>query len=323
MASVERLRKNHGVVRASVTRTLTLLTDELQASVADAAQVESHIAYLIQKNAELVNLNKDIFDATDDDAYEEELEAAEDYDRKVCYAVSRARFFLREAANKATATSTSTPEATLPNVDAGGASTTANNEVGDPSRRVTEMTPSPGIVPRHRTVVLPKLQIPTSSGALRDWQSFWDHFSATIHLNDELLQIEKFKYLLSYFTGAAKRAIEGIRLTEDNYSIAIKTLTQRFGRRDLLINEHVDHLLALAPVKSSAEVEKLRLLFDKVQFRVSALTGLGVSPDQYNVVLNRVLMKCLPDDLAILYRQKAKEAPQDTSGVATPEERAR
>ncbi|KAH7961374.1 hypothetical protein HPB52_008579 [Rhipicephalus sanguineus] len=65
----------------------------------------------------------------------------------------------------------------------------------------------------------------------------------------------------------------------------------------------------------------MRLL--EVQFRVSALTGLGVSPDQYNVVLNRVLMRCLPDDLAILYRQKSKEAAQDTSGVATPEERAR
>ncbi|KAH7975612.1 hypothetical protein HPB52_003705 [Rhipicephalus sanguineus] len=103
----------------------------------------------------------------------------------------------------------------------------------------------------------------------------------------------------------------------------IMTLTERFGRRDLLINEHIDHLLALPPVKSSADVDKLRLLYDKVQFRVSALTGLGVSPDQYNVVLNRVLMRCLPDDLAILYRQKPKEAAQDTSGIATPEERAR
>ncbi|KAH7973100.1 hypothetical protein HPB52_021597 [Rhipicephalus sanguineus] len=75
-------------------------------------------------------------------------------------------------------------------------------------------------------------------------------------------------------------------------------------------------------IKSSADVDKLRLLYDKVQFRVSALTGLGVSPDQYNVVLSRVLMRCLPDDLAILYRQKSKEAAQDTSGIATPEERA-
>ncbi|KAH7972574.1 hypothetical protein HPB52_013570 [Rhipicephalus sanguineus] len=256
MASVEWLRKNRGVVRASFTRTLTLLTHELQVSAPDVAKVESPDAYLIQKNAELVSLNKDIFDVTDDDAYEEELEVAEDYDRKLSYA----------AANKATATSTSRPIATLANADAGGASTSANNEAGDPSPRVTEMTPSRGTVPRHRTVVLPKLQKPTFSGALRDWQSFWDNFSATIHLNDELLQIEKFKYLISYLTGAAKRAIEGIRLIDDNYTIAIKTLTELFGRRDLLINEHVDYLLALESVKSSADVENIDCSTTKSSF---------------------------------------------------------
>ncbi|KAH7935198.1 hypothetical protein HPB52_004786 [Rhipicephalus sanguineus] len=222
-----------------------------------------------------------------------------------------------------TATRTSRPEATLPNADVAGAGSSAHTEVTDAAPRVTEVTPGPATVPRHRAVVLPKLQIPTFSGALRDWQTFWDHFSATIHRNEDLLPIEKFKYLLSYLSGVAKRAIEGIRLTEDNYAIAIRTLTERFGRRDLLINEHIDHLLALPPFKSSADVDKLRLLYDKVQFRVSALTGLGVSPDQYNVVLNRVLMRCLPDDLAILYRQKSKEAAQNTSGIATPEERAR
>ncbi|XP_037503466.1 uncharacterized protein LOC119378375 [Rhipicephalus sanguineus] len=279
MASLERLRKNRGVVRASVTRTITLLTDELQSTAPDAAQVDSHVTYLTQKNVELGNLNKQILDATDDDAYDEELEAAEDYDRKVSYAVSRARFFLREHANTATATRTSRGDTR-------------------PSNRAASSRSGPA---------------ETSDTYI---------FRRTSRLAD-LLPIEKFKYLLSYLSGVAKRAIEGIRLTEDNYAIAIRTLTERFGRRDLLINEHIDHLLALPPVKSSADVDKLRLLYDKVQFRVSALTGLGVSPDQYNVVLNRVLMTCLPDDLAILYRQKSKEDAQDMSAIATPEERAR
>ncbi|KAH7944782.1 hypothetical protein HPB49_000620 [Dermacentor silvarum] len=54
MASVERLRKNRGVVRASVTKTITLLTNELQASVPDASQLDSYISYLNQKHTELV-----------------------------------------------------------------------------------------------------------------------------------------------------------------------------------------------------------------------------------------------------------------------------
>ncbi|KAH7977035.1 hypothetical protein HPB52_023217 [Rhipicephalus sanguineus] len=88
MASVERLSKYRGVVRARVMQTIMLLTDKLQPSVPDATQVDSHVAYLIQKNVELVNLNKEIFDATDDNAYEKELEASEEHERKVSYAVS-------------------------------------------------------------------------------------------------------------------------------------------------------------------------------------------------------------------------------------------
>ncbi|KAH7957448.1 hypothetical protein HPB52_019078 [Rhipicephalus sanguineus] len=84
--------------------------------------------------------------------------------------------------------------------------------------------------------------------------------------------------------------MEGIRLAEQNYDLAIKILTDRFGRRDLLVNEHVDHLLTLSPVKSPSEVLKLRILHDNVQFHVSALEELGASPDQYTVVLNSALI---------------------------------
>ncbi|KAH7936900.1 hypothetical protein HPB49_006275 [Dermacentor silvarum] len=233
MASVERLRKNRGGVRASKH------PEQMHAELVNLV-TQKHAN---QKHAELVNLDKQIFDATDDDAYEEELEAAAEYDRTVSYSVSRARFFLRELAKQTTATNTSSPEVTLANADAGTDRTSVENEVSDTSLRLSTATMAPRSGDR----------------------------SASSH-------------------------------------------SERFGRRDLLINEHVDHLLALSPVKSSAEVEKLRRLYDKVQFRVSALTGLGVSLDQYNVVVNRVLMKCLPDSLAILYRHNSKEATQDPSG---------
>ncbi|KAH7961517.1 hypothetical protein HPB52_009524 [Rhipicephalus sanguineus] len=151
--------------------------------------------------------------------------------------------------------------------------------------------PGPVSTPRYRSVALPTLQVPTYAGDLRQWQEFWDHYSATIHENTELLPIEKFKYLLTYLTGAAKRAIEGITLADNNYEIAVTTLKERFGRQELLVNEHIDQLLALSPVRSSKEVEKLRVLHDTVRFRVCALEGLGVPPNQYTVVLNRVLMR--------------------------------
>ncbi|XP_077550653.1 uncharacterized protein LOC144163843 [Haemaphysalis longicornis] len=153
---------------------------------------------------------------------------------------------------------------------------------------------------------------------------FWDQFESSVHSNATLPRIEKFKYLLSYLTGPAKDAIEGIRLAENNYDFAVKIITNRFGRKDLLVDDHLDKLLALEPVQNSADTDKLRVLYDTVTFRINALEGLGVSPDQYSVVLHRVLLRTLPHDLGLLYRQRLKEAQQDTSEAsASPSARSK
>ncbi|KAH6948808.1 hypothetical protein HPB50_026542 [Hyalomma asiaticum] len=135
-------------------------------------------------------------------------------------------------------------------------------------------------------------------------------------------EIDKFKYLLTYLTGAAKAAIQGIRLAEANYDIAVNVLSDRFGRRGMLVNDHLDHLLSLAPVRSSSELSKLRILHDEVTFRMNALEGLGVCPGEYGAVPRRVLLKALPSDFSILYRQREKEALPPDNAAASPADQA-
>ncbi|KAH9381590.1 hypothetical protein HPB48_005281 [Haemaphysalis longicornis] len=96
-SSIDRLRKTRGVVRSGVTRALNQLNDLLQQPSPDAATLSSHVDYIVQQDAELTALNGKIAEATDDDALEQELEGAAEYNRKVSYAVSRARFLLRNA----------------------------------------------------------------------------------------------------------------------------------------------------------------------------------------------------------------------------------
>ncbi|KAH8034464.1 hypothetical protein HPB51_024451 [Rhipicephalus microplus] len=48
-----------------------------------------------------------------------------------------------------------------------------------------------------------------------------------------------------------------------------------------------------------------------------------MSSDQYIVVPNRVIMRCLPDNLAIKYRQRMKEDDRANSGTETSEHRLR
>ncbi|XP_064477735.1 uncharacterized protein LOC135391410 [Ornithodoros turicata] len=179
--------------------------------------------------------------------------------------------------------------------------------------------PALGMVPRPSTkrVALPKLQVPVFSGDLREWHGFWEHFEATIHTNPDLPAIETFKHLRSYLTGQAKRAVEWIRLTEDNYATAVNVLTQRFGRTDALVDEHVDSLLAITPIQNSSQLARLRELYEHILFRTSCLETLGVSPAEYAVVLHRVLMRSLSEDIAVLYRQRTKEDVAATDAAAS------
>ena len=148
--------------------------------------------------------------------------------------------------------------------------------------------------------------MPVFSGENREWQGFWVHYEATIRTHSDLTGIEKFKYLKTYLAGAAKRAIEGISLTEANYNIAVKVLTERFGRKDLLIDDHIDSLLAIEPIETSSQVTRLRDLYEQIQFRTGCLERLGMPSLEYAVVLQRVLMCLLLEDLAIQYRKRTK-----------------
>lgn len=98
MASVEQLSKNHGVVRASIMKTITLLTDELQP-----------LFPMPPSWTRVSCLDKKTFDY----AYKE-LVAAAEYNRKASGVQS---IVLWELAKQSTATSAPSLDFPLPNAD--------------------------------------------------------------------------------------------------------------------------------------------------------------------------------------------------------------
>lgn len=289
---MDRLRRTRGVVRSAVSRTLAQIDALLENPDSTEVQLRIPLVYLTQKQAALKDLDSDILAAITDDALEDEVEGAEEYRLRMSTSLTRLHYTLDTFATNA--------QPRLPEAP----------PVNPPSTAT--------IVRSHRTVALPKLQVPMFAGNLRDWQGFWDHFNVTIHANPDLPPIEKFKYLMTYLTDHAKRAVEGIRLSDQNYELAVRTLQDRFGRRDILIDDHIDQLLNLPVINTSSDVAKLRQLHDAIRFRTTSLEGLEVPPSSYAVVLHRVLMRCLPADLAILYRQKLRESTPPSS-TSTPD----
>ncbi|KAG0433326.1 hypothetical protein HPB47_020023 [Ixodes persulcatus] len=302
---MERMKRTRGVIRSDVTRTLNVLTDLLRGTDPDFTDLLVHLDFLLQKEAQLKELENEIKELVDDEDLENEVVGTLEYNMNISHTVTRIRCAL--ARNHIA----SNPSQVSDNGTALGDRDQVSARTGGLAHVPARQTP--------RTVALPKLQIPSFSGNLRDWQGFWDHFRATIHDNVDLPHIEKFKYLQTYLTGPAKQAVEWVRLSDEGYDLAIKALLERFGRSSILIDEHIDQLLALSPVNSSNDIARLRHLYDSIQFRTSCLEGLGVPPTQYAIVLRRVLMRSLPNDLAVLFRQniKEKESPTEAGDMQT------
>ncbi|KAH8026261.1 hypothetical protein HPB51_017799 [Rhipicephalus microplus] len=121
---------------------------------------------------------------------------------------------------------------------------------------------------------------------------------------------------------SAKVAIQGVRLAEANYDVAIQILSDHFGHGDMLVDNLLDSLLSIAPVQSSGNVTLLKNLLDAAAFRIDALEGLGASPGEYATVLRRVLLKALPPDLGILYSLRQKKAMLTENATASQEARS-
>ena len=135
------------------------------------------------------------------------------------------------------------------------------------------------------TVKLPKLVIQKFSGEICEWQGFWSQYETTIYDNERLSKTDKFSYLKSFLTGTAASAVAGLALSGINYDIAIDVLKKRFGRKDLVINAHMNKLLNMTPVKRSNDVSALRKLYDDCEIQVRSLDALGVVADTYGSLL--------------------------------------
>ncbi|XP_064480512.1 uncharacterized protein LOC135394016 [Ornithodoros turicata] len=157
-------------------------------------------------------------------------------------------------------------------------------------------------------VKLPKLELLKFDGKQRNWQAFWEQFQRLIHQNEDLTQSDKFSYLKSVLVGEAAAAIAGLHLSAECYKDAVELLQQRYGTETAIIQDHMEALLNIRPVRLSEDVRELRKLYDRLQAHIRGLNVLGVSEDSYCSLLYPVLLRSLPRDIVLQYHRKSAMA---------------
>ena len=125
-------------------------------------------------------------------------------------------------------------------------------------------------------VKLPKIDVPTFSGDLLRWKSYWEQFSVAVDTRTDMSDAEKLVYLRhSVKDGSARHVIEGLTHTGDNYAEAVECLKTRYDRPRLIHQTHVRRIVGIPALKHGSGKE-LRHLHDTTQQHVRAFEIYGL-----------------------------------------------
>ena len=75
---------------------------------------------------------------------------------------------------------------------------------------------------------LPEVKLTTFKGNFDEWETFWSSFRINVDVRDDLERSTKFIYLAQSLEGEPKEMIFGLAITDDNYTIAVHILRDRY-----------------------------------------------------------------------------------------------
>ncbi|KAE9522282.1 hypothetical protein AGLY_017325 [Aphis glycines] len=138
------------------------------------------------------------------------------------------------------------------------------------------------------TVSTAPLEIPNFTGIYSEWSAFHDLFSALVHQNPSLTDIQKFFYLRSSVSGDAQKTIQFLDTTSDNYKIAWNALISRYSNKKLAVQLHTKKLFDLESKNNESSTE-LRKHVDAINGHIKALVSLGQNPMEWGSLLLHII----------------------------------
>ncbi|XP_071176199.1 uncharacterized protein [Mytilus edulis] len=267
--------------KSAVTRLLRKTEEEQDLEIEESTEL---LETLSQKQKIIGALNEEILNLTKDDDVEDEILQTDEY-----------KFFLNTKIRQLRKTYSNSPTSnitTLPNLS--NQSTENTNQHSSVENTYSSVQQQmyhvpPNVTQNHQ---LPKLTLPTFTGETLMWQTFWDSFESSVQYNPTLTDIQKFTYLKSQLSNEAVRCIDGLPLTSNNYTEAIKLLKERFGQPHKITNAYMQALLDLPAPQYN--LLSLRSYYDKKEAYMRGLESLGRSGDSYGALLVPIILNKLP-----------------------------
>ncbi|VDI60377.1 Hypothetical predicted protein [Mytilus galloprovincialis] len=236
---------------------------------------------LIKKQETIDQLNEKIVEELSEEEVSEEIEEADRYTYDIEMAVTKLSKIIKESEITDKQSSKS-----LLNPNAHEFINYTNHQ---------ESQPQPSFMHANTSAMyhkLPKLNLPTFGGNMLEWQPFWDSFSAAVHDNLSLNDVQKFNYLKF---GEATQCIAGLQITNTNYGQALHVLKQRFGQPHKIVQTYMQSLISLPSPTSN--ITHLKKFYDSMENYIRGLESIGESHESFGSLLVPIILNKLPGNI--------------------------
>ena len=129
---------------------------------------------------------------------------------------------------------------------------------------------------------LPEVKLVIFKGDFEEWENFWSSFRANVDARDDLEKATKFIYLAQSLEGEPKEMISGLARTEDNYSVALYILKQRYANES-------KHAMS-TPKHNSKELRVFLTEYRKIKHQLSRVVDYQAN----ELVIKSVVVRKLP-----------------------------
>ncbi|XP_071170927.1 uncharacterized protein [Mytilus edulis] len=301
---MEKLKAIRGGHRSAVTRLINRTKERISQEDIGHKELSAAADNLTKKRNLLESLDSQILDGTELEDMEQEILDADDYAMNMEVAIRRFKDIV--SGNKTTPVQQTVSETTYVPIantldSSNFPSTSIANHNSNHSENVftvdnnsvyTNANPTTATNFYHK---LPKLDLPSFTGDILTWQTFWESFETTIHHNPSLTNIQKFSYLKSQVLSEAAQCISGLSLSNANYEHAIILLKERYGQTQTIINAYMQNLLELT--HPSLTPHSIRVFYDTMESCIRGLESLGQSQDTFGSLLVPIIFGKLPDEM--------------------------
>ena len=108
--------------------------------------------------------------------------------------------------------------------------------------------------------------------------------------------------------------VQGLSVTEANYSTACQLLKERFGRTEQIRFAHIQALLNLSQMPRGQKGTRVSSLWswkDTLLSHIRSLEGLGIEGDTYGIFLTPIILSRLPHDMRMEWAREGEGRESD------------